>query len=1173
MKKSEIVKLISKLMNEHNAELDNLKNVYNKETEKVKKEIKDLENGSNDKEFVKDYQYFAGVLKSIINELKNIVNSFPLDQYKKDLEKIVNSSKPRVYLNKKSNTDDWVNLIQNEAIDFVQKISACSDYNNLIKLISGLYQDYVDACYIDSNALSLIKESKIYNRELKKLIDVKNNKLADLTNKYAEDTKEENLIVYNDIVNTRDEISQIRNTEKDYRFANGTIEFGNGYNDYFLLGTRETEPISSDAIKYAKKYLNDNLQGFTSEKVEWHIDGNHGSLIIDLPKKILCERTASKFYEYIELLLFSFIKGLPIKKVQFAAINCPAPDVPSISSPFVPIIQRAEKKLGETILYHSIGRDKDEAEKIIHSLYVEGQNRSDTYFSDGYENIYDYNEKTIDNQHDFKFLIINNYPYGFEDKDVVNKLQSLIKSNDTGIITIIFQCSENSIYEEKKTTYSEETVYTYLDYKTLQSDYLHDFNFANKTFYFNDKLCSFDIEQEKFDHMQYWNDILDGYQNANILYIEQLLKQAEKKDKKYSVYDSKLKFPIGKCNGDIYDFSINVKSDSSALILGSTGSGKSSLLHVIILSAAYFYSPRELSICLVDFKGKDDSTEFNVYKKGNKLYIPHINYLSLKSTTENALDMLDMLETMHNNRMKVLSKKDVPNIVEYNNLPEVKNNPKLILPRVLFIIDEFNTMLQGGIGGIGNNDFKNQSLIKKRIELILKLVRASGITVIFSGQGANDLNEEHLNQIKIRVALKGYGGSIINYAISENIQEYEAVLNEKGKSIISTDAGFSKQQVSLAYSGEMGSSRQIALAESIREKYASIDNEFSQVIAGSTELMPVTEMKNLDELILQEEKLDSDSYSVYFGVTSTSSLPVAIRFTNEKSSMNYLMRAETNRLSTYECNAIIGFINTLFVRKKLPNNTCVSYIRINEGTRYSENKLLPYLDYPLIKNAVLNVDEEKEACNEILAVYDIYQKRAKKIDKDHSPYLLVLHNTSWLTNLDWLDEDTSLKFDANIGDDISDIASLDLDTMTNHPEKINFGNSQSDGNKNEGRSLDVDKVKNALYTLYSNGYIYNIFVIIASPLNVDLKEFISKTNRDNEAYNYTICDSFTFDNSNEKYPATCCHINSTRLVEDIDEKVNVNINIKQISSKTRLFDYSLTSEKEFFKKFMGGKKC
>ena len=95
-------------------------------------------------------------------------------------------------------------------------------------------------------------------------------------------------------------------------------------------------------------------------------------------------------------------------------------------------------------------------------------------------------------------------------------------------------------------------------------------------------------------------------------------------------YPSELiEIPIGKNGGEIHSLRFDTTGGNSphALIIGGTGSGKSNLLHAIILSGAYRYSPRDLQIYLIDFKG---GVEFKFYEADkvirNQLSQPVVAY-------------------------------------------------------------------------------------------------------------------------------------------------------------------------------------------------------------------------------------------------------------------------------------------------------------------------------------------------------------------------------------------------------------------------------------------------------------------------------------------------------------------------------------------------------------------
>lgn len=59
------------------------------------------------------------------------------------------------------------------------------------------------------------------------------------------------------------------------------------------------------------------------------------------------------------------------------------------------------------------------------------------------------------------------------------------------------------------------------------------------------------------------------------------------------------------------DLELGGEGSVHGFISGGTNSGKSTLLHTIILSACLHYHPNDLEIWLVDYK----QTEFYLYKK------------------------------------------------------------------------------------------------------------------------------------------------------------------------------------------------------------------------------------------------------------------------------------------------------------------------------------------------------------------------------------------------------------------------------------------------------------------------------------------------------------------------------------------------------------------------------
>lgn len=106
------------------------------------------------------------------------------------------------------------------------------------------------------------------------------------------------------------------------------------------------------------------------------------------------------------------------------------------------------------------------------------------------------------------------------------------------------------------------------------------------------------------------------------------------------------------------------------LVAGSTGSGKSVLLHSIICSL--IKSGRRMRLVLIDPK----RVEFEGYKDLQQLLYPIIN------TPEQALDVLEDLINEMNERFVLLNRVGVNNLQEYNKQENA-------IPFIVLVIDEF----------------------------------------------------------------------------------------------------------------------------------------------------------------------------------------------------------------------------------------------------------------------------------------------------------------------------------------------------------------------------------------------------------------------------------------------------------------------------------------------------
>ncbi len=198
---------------------------------------------------------------------------------------------------------------------------------------------------------------------------------------------------------------------------------------------------------------------------------------------------------------------------------------------------------------------------------------------------------------------------------------------------------------------------------------------------------------------------------------------------------NELNIPIGfsDISGEIVSMSIGDETPHY-LIGGTTGSGKSNLLHNIILISCSYYSPKELELYLLDFK---DGVEFNKYINP---IIPHAKLIATEADTEYGICVLRHLVDEKNRRYQLFKKYGCGSLKDLR-----EKHPEFEIPRLMVIIDEFQVLF-------GNSD-KMQTI--EEMEKLAKQGRACGIHLILATQSLKGLDFGILgSQFSGRIALK-----------------------------------------------------------------------------------------------------------------------------------------------------------------------------------------------------------------------------------------------------------------------------------------------------------------------------------------------------------------------------------------------------------------------------------
>ena len=175
-----------------------------------------------------------------------------------------------------------------------------------------------------------------------------------------------------------------------------------------------------------------------------------------------------------------------------------------------------------------------------------------------------------------------------------------------------------------------------------------------------------------------------------------------------------------------------------ALIAGKTGSGKSTLFHILITNLALRCSPEQVEFYLVDFK---KGVEFRCYATRQ---LPHARVVAIESDRAFGLSVLQRVDEELRRRGDLFRKLGVQDLPGYKHAGGQER-----VPRCLLIIDEFQEF------------FVEEDRIAQSAAMLLDRIvrqgRAFGIHVLLGSQtlgGAYTLARATLGQMVVRIALQ-----------------------------------------------------------------------------------------------------------------------------------------------------------------------------------------------------------------------------------------------------------------------------------------------------------------------------------------------------------------------------------------------------------------------------------
>ena len=376
----------------------------------------------------------------------------------------------------------------------------------------------------------------------------------------------------------------------------------------------------------------------------------------------------------------------------------------------------------------------DVFDKVVSDAYASIVQRMSAINCAGKRTLVELNESLgLDARMKYQFFILTDFPRKIK-MQTVQKLAQIIETGSRAGIYVMMSWDMNADFSDAQNGSSSFDAQAML--KNMEMVFPKDgaFYFSNSghddvlnRFMLTLDDAAIDPEEANTWATYIYKVVEEAKENAETSKLKQDFAQLEKTP--YKPVMSEISVTVGLDVNDKH--AVSLKFDSGhyihGFVLGKSGSGKSVLLNTIICSAILQYSPQDLMLYLMDFKG----VEFNKYRG-----LKHTKAVLVEANDPNlTLEVLRELWTEYERRKDLFDEVSLKNIDGYN-----RKCPENHLPQILFVTDECQEMLRR------NNSSDNDALmaIQNEISTILdklaRLGRFAGIHMLMATQQLDGVN-------------------------------------------------------------------------------------------------------------------------------------------------------------------------------------------------------------------------------------------------------------------------------------------------------------------------------------------------------------------------------------------------------------------------------------------------
>ncbi len=460
--------------------------------------------------------------------------------------------------------------------------------------------------------------------------------------------------------------------------------------------------------------------------------------------------------ETINNVIFRLLSTTPPGKLSFTIF-----DPVGLGQNFAALMHLADYE--ESYINSRIWTQTNQIEEKLAELNEHMEKVIQMYLRNEYETITEYNAQAGSIAEKYHFLVIASFPVNFSDT-AARRLRNIAASGARcGVYTLIHWDQRHALPPEFVPDELRKNSIGFV--RTEKGFELSGWRKAGTRLVL-DKAPSPEFAT------QFLNEVGQSSKDSNR--VEVPFEQVAPPDAKLWTKDTteELTVPIGRSGATkLQQLAIGKGTRQHALVAGKTGSGKSTLFHVVITNLALWCSPEQVEFYLVDFK---KGVEYKCY--GTRR-LPHAKVVAIESDREFGLSVLQRVDEELRRRGDLFRKLGVQDVAGYKRAGGTEP-----MPRSLLIIDEFQEFFT-------EEDRVSQSAAVL-LDRIVRQGRAVGIHVLLGSQtlgGAYTLARATIGQMVIRIALMCNEADA--YLIMDQDNPAPRLLTRPGEGIYNDSAG------------------------------------------------------------------------------------------------------------------------------------------------------------------------------------------------------------------------------------------------------------------------------------------------------------------------------------------------------------------------------------------------